>query len=68
MEVALVAEMLDPLDGRLNVAAAARAVVRCSVRAPTVLAPAGAGKRVAGSRLIAGWPSRAATCALIGFS
>src|SRR3954454_13869567 len=46
-----------------------RAMVRFSVRAPIVLAPIGApAKRAAGSRLIAGWPSRAATWALIGFS
>ena len=67
MEVALVAEMLDPLDGRLNVAAAARGRQVLGARADGPGTGRRAGK-VAGSRLIAGWPSRAATCALIGFS
>ena len=57
MEMVLVAEMLDPVDARRrSIHCRARSMRKCSVRAPTVLVPAGAslaGMSPAGNRLIA---------------
>ena len=68
VEMALVAEMFDPRDGCRHVSAAARDRQVLGARADGLGAGGAPANRAAGSRLIVGWPSRAATWALIGFS